>query len=229
VAGSLDPVAAPSPKGSRYLTLRPLVCHASIAWKAPYTTGCQCVVPAGEVLEVVESMPAGADIALLAPERSNVLEPWLVGTGDPRSVKYAGYNLIVDRAALDAACRVALPEEAGTRDYDAPGIYEADGIEVTSVGVLTADRRFLHEGIERVSVEERRGNRKVAGYLLLGGILLAAAIVGFAMIAAALVLYLHRRHEVVIGYAGKEVALARFAERDQAQALADAIRGQRAG
>ena len=93
--------------------------------------------------------------------------------------------------------------------------------------MIVPGRRYFHEGISAVSIELRRGNRKVAGYLLLFGILFAAAIVGFAMIAAALVLYLHKRHEVVIRYAGEVVPLEKFADRAGARALADAISAHR--
>ena len=224
---------APTPldlrKGARLRTLRPLECAVSIHWAAPYTTGHEGLVPAGEVLEVNHDFPEESGLVSLAPEGYVALEPWLAGEASSQASRYQGYSLMAKRVAVEAACRPARPDDpAPHAGYDAPERFRSEGgIVVTDIGVISPGRRFFHEGIADVSVELRRGNRKVAGYLLLFGILFAAALVGFAMIAAALVLYLHKRHEVVIRYAGEPVPLEKFADRADAQALADAITARR--
>ena len=48
-------------------------------------------------------------------------------------------------------------------------------------------------------------------------------LVGFLLIAGAIAMYLHKRHDVVIRYAGAEVRIGRFKSPQQAQALAEAI------
>lgn len=216
-------------KGVRLRTLRPLECSVSIHWAAPYTTGHEGLVPAGEVLEVNYEFPEESGLVSLAPEGYVALEPWLAGEASSQASRYQGYSLMAKRAAVEEACGPAGADDpAPHAGYDAPERYRSEGgTVVTDIGVILPGRRFFHEGISNVSVELRRGNRKVAGYLLLLGIVFAAAIVGFAMIAAALVLYLHKRHEVVIRYAGEPVPLEKFADRADAQALTDAITARR--
>ncbi len=87
-------------------------------------------------------------------------------------------------------------------------------MQVTGVAVLAADHRYFLEGIQSIEVREHRASRKWAGYALLGGILL---------IAAAISMYLYRRHDVFIRYAAAEVRIGRFKLPQQAQALAEAI------
>lgn len=216
-------------KGTRLRARRPLECLVSIHWAAPYSTGHSGVVPAGELLEVNWDLPPESDLVPLAPARTALLEPWLAGEGSSRASRYQGYSLTAKRAAVEAACVPAGPDDPEPRAaYDGPERYRSEGgTVVTDDGVIVPGRRYFHEGISAVSIELRRGSRKVAGYLLLFGILFAAAIVGFAMIAAALVLYLHKRHEVVIRYAGEVEPLEKFADRADAQALADAIAAHR--
>lgn len=220
-------MSEPTPAAPRWLLEQPLPCHVVISGSAPYTTGHQGLVPTGEVLVVDPDPPPAATVISAAPERYALLEPWLAG--DAASVrKYQGYTLIVDLEQLAHLGRPARATDAGTRSYDAGEHYVSEGgVRVTGDGVRALGRGFFHEGIERVTIEERRGNRRAAGWLLLGGVILATAIVGIPMIVAAAVLYLYRRHEVMLDYAGGRVALERFAQRAEAQALVDAILARR--
>ena len=209
--------------GERYLVLRPLACGVAISWKAPYSTGHPGVVPAGELIECSADLAEGATAAVFSPVRYKALEPWLVGTADPRMEKYQGYGLTVELGNLASCCRPAAGEEPVSRDYDSAVVHEAEGVQVTGTGVLAADRRFFLEGIESVEVREHRASRKWAGYLLLIGVILLTVLVGFLLIAGAMAMYVYRRHDVVIRYAGGEARIGRFKARDRAQALADAI------
>lgn len=210
-------------KGERFVVLRPLACDVGIWWAAPYSTGHPAVVPAGELIECLDASAAGATAAPFSPVRSRELEPWLVGTADPRMPKYQGYSLLVDLERLASCCRPAAGENPAPREFESPVVHEADGVQVTAVGVAAADRRYFLEGIEGVSIREHRGSRKWAGYLLLIGVILATVLVGFLLIAGAIAIYLHRRHDVFIRYAGAEVRIGRFKSPRQAQALAEAI------
>lgn len=215
------------PSGPRWFLDKPLPCHVGISWAAPYSTGHQGVVPAGEVIVLDPDPPPGATAIAATPERYDLLEPWLVG-GEAKMRRYQGYHLIADRERLAQCGRPAIDGDAATRAYDAPEGYRSDGgTRVTGDGVVVPGRRFFHEGIEGVAIEERRGSRRAAGWLLLGGVILATAIVGIPMIVAAVVLFLYRRHEVMLDYAGERVALEKFAERAGAQALVDAILARR--
>ncbi len=207
----------------RFVALRPLPCHVGIWWKAPYSTGHPAVVPAGEVIECGADLAEGATAAVFVPVRYQELEPWLVGTADPRMQKYQGYSLTVDLGQLASCCRPASGEAPPAHNHDSPVAFETDGVQVTGTGVLAADRRFFLEGIESVEVREHRASRKWAGYLLLGGVILATVLVGFLLIAGAIAMYLHKRHDVVIRYAGDEVRVGRFKARTDAQSLAGAI------
>lgn len=210
-------------KDERFIALRPLPCHVIISWAAPYSTGHPAVVPAGELIECSADLAEGATAAVFSPVRYKELEPWLVGTADPRMEKYQGYSLSVDLGRLASWCRPAAGENPDARDYESAVTHEAGGAQVTGLGVLAADRRFFLEGIESVEVRERRASRKWAGYALLGGVILLTVLVGILLIAAAIAMYLYKRHDVVIRYAGAEETLGSFADRARAQALADAI------
>lgn len=210
-------------KGERFVVLRPLACGVGIWWAAPYSTGHPAVVPPGEVIECSADSAQGATAAVFVPVRYKELEPWLVGTADPRMDKYQGYSLSVDLERLASCCRPAAGEIPAPRDYDSTVAHEADGVQVTGVGVLAADQRYFLEGIESVEVREHRASRKWAGYLLLVGVILATVLVGLLLIAGAIAMYLHRRHDVVIRYAGAEARIGRFKSPREAQALADAI------
>ncbi|MBM3367167.1 MAG: hypothetical protein FJY43_02640 [Betaproteobacteria bacterium] len=109
------------------------------------------------------------------------------------------------------------------RDYEAAVAHQVDDVQVTGIAVVAADRRYFLEGIESVEVREHRASRKWASYLLLGGIVLLTVVIGLLLIAGAIAMYLHRRHDVVIRYAGAEVRPGRFKSPEQAQALAEAI------
>ena len=89
-------------KGARLRTLRPLECSVSIHWAAPYTTGHQGLVPAGEVLEVNYEFPEESALVSLAPEGYVALEPWLAGEASSRASRYQGYSLMAKRAAVEA-------------------------------------------------------------------------------------------------------------------------------
>lgn len=210
-------------KGERLVVLRPLACDVGIWWAAPYSTGHPAVVPAGELIECSADLAEGATAAVFVPVRYKELEPWLVGTADPGMDKYQGYSLSVDLERLASCCRPAAGENPSPRDYESAVAHEADGVQVTGVAVLAADRRYFLGGIESVEVREHRASRKWAGYLLLVGVILATVLVGFLLIAGAIAMYLHRRHDVVIRYAGAEVRIGRFKSPRQAQALAEAI------
>lgn len=210
-------------KGERFVVLRPLACDVGIWWAAPYSTGHPAVVPAGELIECNADPAEGATAAVFVPVRYKELEPWLVGTADPRMDKYQGYSLSVDRERLASCCRPAAGEIPAPRDYDSAVAHDADGVQVTGVAVLAADRRFFLEGIESVDVREHRASRKWAGYALLGGVILLTVIIGILLIAAAVAMYLYKRHDVIIRYAGAEVRIGRFKSPQQAQALAGAI------
>jgi len=210
-------------KGEQYLVLRPLACGVGIWWAAPYSTGHPAVVPAGELIECSADPAEGATAAVFVPVRYKELEPWLVGTADPGMDKYQGYSLLVDLKRLADCCRPAAGELHVARDYESAVAHEADGVQVTGVAVLAADRRYFLEGIESVEVREHRASRKWAGYALLGGVILLTVIIGILLIATAIAMYLHRRHDVVIRYAGAEVRIGRFKSPRQAQSLAEAI------
>lgn len=210
-------------KGERFLVQRPLACGVGIWWAAPYSTGHAGLVPAGELIECSADLAAGATAAVFVPVRYQELEPWLVGTADPRMTKYQGYSLTVDLARLAACCRPAAGEAPPARDYESPVAFEAEGVQVTGTSVLAADRRFFLEGIESVEVREHRASRKWAGYLLLIGVILVTVLVGFLLIAGAIAMYAYKRHDVVIRYAGEEARIGRFKARAGAQALAEAI------
>lgn len=210
-------------KGEQYLVLRPLACDVGIWWAAPYSTGHPAVVPAGEVIECNADLADGATAAVFVPVRYKELEPWLVGTVDPRMDKYQGYSLSVDLERLASCCRPAAGENPAPRDYESAVAHEADGVQVTGIAVLAADRRYFLEGIESVQVRERRSSRKWAGYALLAGVILLSVVVGVLLIAAAVAMYLFKRHDVVIRYAGADQTLGSFADRARAQALAAAI------
>jgi hypothetical protein len=210
-------------KGERFVVLRPLACHVGIWWAAPYSTGHAAIVPAGETIECGADPAEGATAAGFVPVRHKELEPWLVGIADPRMRKYQGYDLSVDLERLAFCCRPAAGENPAPRDFESAVVHEAGWVQVTGVGVLAAERRFFLEGIEAVEVREHRASRKWAGYLLLGGVILATVLVGFLLIAGAIAMYLHKRHDVVIRYAGDEVRIGRFKARTDAQSLADAI------
>jgi len=210
-------------KGERYLVLRTLACDVGIWWKAPYSTGHPAVVPAGELIECSADPAGGATAAVFSPVRYKELEPWLVGTADPRMEKYQGYSLSVDLGRLASCCRPAAGENPAARDYESAAAHEAGCVQVTGVGVLAVDRRFFLEGIESVEVRERRASRKWAGYLLLIGVILVTVLVGFLLIAAAVAMYMYKRHDVFIRYAGGEARIGRFKELNRAQGLADAI------
>jgi hypothetical protein len=181
------------------------------------------VVPAGEAIECSADLAEGASAAVFSPLHEKELEPWLVGTADPRMEKYQGYSLTVDLGALASCCRPASGEAPPARDFASPVAFEADGVEVTGTGVLAGDRQYFLEGIESVEVREHRASRKWAGYLLLGGVILATVLVGFLLIAGAIAMYLYKRHDVVIRYAGDEDRIGRFKARTDAQSLAEAI------
>lgn len=210
-------------KGERFVVLRPLACGVGISWAAPYSTGHAAVVPAGEVIECGADLALGATAVLFAPVRYKELEPWLAGTADPRMEKYQGYGLTVELERLAACCRPDAGDAPPPRSLDSPAACEVDGIRVTGVGVLAADRRYFLEGIESVEVREHRASRRWAGYLLLVGVILATVLVGFLLIAGAIAMYLYKRHDVVIRYAGGEARIGRFKARARAQALAEAI------
>jgi Family of unknown function (DUF6232) len=210
-------------KGARFFTLRPLACDVGIWWAAPYSTGHPAAVPAGEVIECSADPAEGATVAEFSPVRHKELEPWLVGTADPQMDKYQGYSLSVDLGKLSSCCRPAAGDDPAPRDYESAVAHEADGVRVTGVAVLTADRRFFLEGIESVEVRERRASRKWAGYALLVGIILLSVVVGILLIAVAIGMYLYKRHELVIRYAGAEERVGNFADRARAQAFAAAI------
>lgn len=210
-------------KGERFVVLRPLACDVGIWWAAPYSTGHPAVVPAGELIECNADPAEGATAAVFVPVRYKELEPWLVGTADPRMDKYQGYSLLVDLQRLASCCAPAGAGDAAPRAYESPVVHLVDGVQVTDVAVFAADRRFFLEGIESVEVREHRASRKWAGYLLLVGVILATVLVGFVLIAGAIAMYLHRRHDVVIRYAGAEARLGRFKSPGEAQALAEAI------
>lgn len=214
-------------RGERFAVLYSLACDVGIWWAAPYSTGHPAVVPAGEVIECTADLAEGATAAVFAPVRYQALEPWLVGTADPRMDKYQGYSLTVDLERLAACCRPASGDAPPARDYESPVAFEAEGVQVTGTGVLAADRRYFLEGIESVEVREHRASRKWAGYLLLVGVILATVLVGLLLIAGAIAMYLHKRHDVVIRYGGEEVRIGRFKARADAQALAEAIASRR--
>jgi hypothetical protein len=215
--------------GERFLVLRPLRCHVGISWAAPYSTGHGGLVPAGELIECGAELAEGATAVLFTPVRYKELEPWLVGTADPLMRKYQGYGLAVDLDQLQACCRPAPGEEAVARDYESPVVHESEGVQVTGTAVVAEDRRYFLEGLESIEVREVRGSRKLASYLLLFGVILLTVIVGIAFIAAAVAVYLHRRYDVVVRYAGAEERIARHAKREEAQALAEAISGRLPG
>jgi len=210
-------------KGERYLVLRPLACGVGIWWAAPYSTGHPAVVPAGELIECSAELAEGASAAVFVPVRYKELEPWLVGAETPGMDKYQGYSLSVDLERLASCCRPAAGETSAPRNYESAVAHEAEGVRVTGVAVLAADRRYFLEGIESVEVRERRASRKWAGYALLVGVILLSVVVGVLLIAAAIAMYLFKRHDVVIRYAGAEQTLASFSDRARAQALATAI------
>lgn len=214
-------------KSMRVMALQPLPCDVIIWWAAPYSTGHPAIVPAGEVIECSADLAEGATAAVFVPVRDQELEPWLVGTADPRMDKYRGYSLMVDLAQLAACCRPASGDASPARDYESPVAFEADGVQVTGIGVMAGDRRFFLEGIESVEVREHRASRKWAGYLLLIGVILAFAVIGIPIIVAAIAMYLYRRHDVVIRYGGGEARIGRFKARARAQALAEAIASRR--
>lgn len=213
-------------KGERFVVLRPLACDVGIWWAAPYSTGHPAVVPAGEVIECGADPDEGASAAVFAPLRYKELEPWLVGTADLGMEKYQGYSLLVDLKRLASCCGPAAGEVPVARDYASAVAHEAGGVQVTGVDVAAGDRRYFLEGIENVAIREHRASRKWAGYLLLVGVILATVLVGFLLIAGAIAMYLHRRHDVVIRYAGEEIRIARFKSAGEAQALAEAISGR---
>ena len=216
-------------KGARLYVRRPLACAVSIHWAAPYTTGHDGVVPAGETLEVNFDLAADSALVSLVPLRYAELEPWLAGDGPRAQRKYQGYNLMAKRPAVEAACVAAGEDDPPPRTCDTPERFRsAGGTVVTGTGVIASGRRFFHEGISAPAIELRRGNARMAGWLLVGGLLLATALVGLPMIVAAVVLFLYKRHEVVLGYGeGERVAIERFADRADAQALLDAITAAR--
>lgn len=82
-------------KGDRFRVVRTLRTRALVQWKAPFTSGFECVIPEGTVLVVDhDSAPISTGFGCVA-ENAAELEAMLVPEQDMKAEKYAGYYFVV--------------------------------------------------------------------------------------------------------------------------------------
>jgi hypothetical protein len=82
--------------GQRYQSTSELSASGLTHWRAPFTGGFQCALPAGTVLVVVDDPLAHATAAGCRPERYAEFEEVLVPIEDRSHEKYDGYTLVIE-------------------------------------------------------------------------------------------------------------------------------------
>ena len=82
-------------KNDRYRTLRDLTITCMTSWRAPFTGGHKCVLPAGEAFVVANDPPPGATAVYCDPVNYSTLESVLVPPEDRTADGYNGYYLCI--------------------------------------------------------------------------------------------------------------------------------------
>jgi hypothetical protein len=81
--------------GQRWEVTRDLATGGITMWRAPFTGGFNCTLPAGTVLRVENDPVPGARAVYCLPEDYEGLEQLVVPEADRRGDKYDGYALVV--------------------------------------------------------------------------------------------------------------------------------------
>ena len=82
-------------KGDKFRTVRALPARGLVQWRAPFTSGFECVIPQGTVLIVDhDSAPISTGFGCVPVNRTE-LEVQLVPEEDRKAEKYAGYYFVL--------------------------------------------------------------------------------------------------------------------------------------
>lgn len=82
-------------KGDRFIVVRAFSARGLVQWRAPFTSGFECIIPMNTVLVAeYESVPISTGFGCLPVNRAE-LEPQLVPEQDRTSEKYAGYYFVL--------------------------------------------------------------------------------------------------------------------------------------
>jgi len=82
-------------QGERFKVIRPLAASGLVQWKAPFTSGFECVIPPGTILVANhDSVPVSIAFGCV-PANSKELEAQLVPEQDRTSEKYGGYYFVL--------------------------------------------------------------------------------------------------------------------------------------
>lgn len=82
-------------KGDKFITVKELPARCIVHWRAPVTSGFECVIPAGTILMAEhESAPISTAFDC-APVNAAELESALVPEQDLTAEKYAGYSFVL--------------------------------------------------------------------------------------------------------------------------------------
>ena len=87
-------------EGQRYRVLRDLEVGALTHWRAPFTGGHEVVLPAGEIIMILNNPPATATAVYCKPERYDDLHEQFIPEEDRTAEKYSGYSLVIDLGVI---------------------------------------------------------------------------------------------------------------------------------
>ena len=82
-------------EGDRFITVGSLPARGLVQWRAPLTSGFECVIPDGTILVAdYGSMPRSTGFSCI-PVNQSELESQLVPEEDRKAEKYAGYYFVL--------------------------------------------------------------------------------------------------------------------------------------
>lgn len=82
-------------KGDKFVAAKSLPARGLVQWRAPFTSGFECVIPEGTVLVAEnDSAPISTGFGCI-PENQKELETQLVPEQDRMAEKYAGYYFVL--------------------------------------------------------------------------------------------------------------------------------------
>ncbi|HEY5789128.1 MAG TPA: ADP-ribosylglycohydrolase family protein [Gammaproteobacteria bacterium] len=132
--------STPPPPRGRFRVTRPLPCTCAVSYRAPFSGGHQVTLPPGTLLSLDRDPAPGSSASHALPEPVAAWEPWLVGQAQAAARDYAGYDLVIEHAALAAA---AVPDAGSEVAPDPARLLHADAYTGCLLGSAVGDALAL--------------------------------------------------------------------------------------